>query len=43
MNAKLITYPNNIKVIESTSFDKNKDFEEHFKQYFHSYERGYSA
>ncbi len=43
MNAKLITYPNNIKVVESTSFDKNKDFEEHFRQYFNSYEKGYSA
>ena len=42
-NAKLVAYPNNIKMIESTYFDAEKDFTEHFKQYFGNFKNGYSA
>ena len=43
LHAKLVTYPNNIKVIESTSFDQEKDFKDHFDQYFQDYTTGRSA
>ncbi len=41
--AKLVSYPNNIKMIEQTSFDQEKDFETHFSQYFKDFTMGYTA
>ena len=42
-NAKLVSYPNNIRMIESTFFDPEKDFNEHFKRYFSEFKQGYTA
>lgn len=43
MKAKVMNYPNNIKVIESTSFDKDQDFKEHFSEYFSNFHEGHSS
>ena len=43
LHAKLVSYPHNIKIIESTSFNQNQDFEDHFRQYFQDYKEGQSA
>lgn len=43
LNAQLVNYPNNIKVIESTSFNAEQDFDTHFKQFFNDYQTGWSA
>ncbi len=41
--ARLISYPNNIKMIEETSFDPEKDFESHFSRYFEDFSIGHTA
>jgi ESCRT-II complex subunit VPS36 len=41
--ARLVEYPNNIKMVESTSFDSEKDFDQNFSQYFSDYKNGFSA
>ena len=38
-----MTYPNNIKVIESTSFNAEEDFARNFSEYFQDYSVGWSA
>lgn len=40
--AKLVTYKGNIKMLESTMFDANSDFEKNFSQFF-SFEKGVGA
>jgi hypothetical protein len=42
-NAKLVTYSNNIKMIEETSYNSEKDFETQFSQYFPDFTTGLSA
>ena len=41
--AQLVTYPNNIKVIESTSFNPEQDFEANFREFFKDIHHGCSA
>lgn len=38
-----MSYGSNIKMIEETSFDPEKDFESHFSVYFEETNVGYSA
>ena len=37
LHAKIVRYPNNIILIESTSFDAKADFEQNFAKYFKDY------
>lgn len=41
--ARLVSYPNNIKMIQETSFDSQKDYELHLSKYFSDFGVGYSA
>ena len=43
LNAKLVRYPNNIILVESTTFDANADFENNYAKYFADYKVGYTA
>ena len=43
LQAKLVRYPNNIILIESTTFDSAVDFEENYAKFFTDYKTGYSA
>ncbi len=43
LNAKIVRYPNNIILIESTTFDANADFEENYAKYFKEFTDGYTA
>ena len=42
-NAKIVRYPNNIILIESTTFDANSDFEKNYAKYFPDYKTGQTA
>jgi hypothetical protein len=41
--AKVVHYPNNIVLLESTTFDAAADFEENFAKYFTDFATGYSS
>lgn len=43
LQAKLVRYPNNIILIESTTFDPAVDFEENYAKFFTDYKTGYTA
>ena len=43
LNAKLVRYPNNIVVIESTTFDSDADFEQNYLKYFKDHQEGWTA
>ena len=43
LNAKVVRYPNNIILIESTTFDAQADFEKNYAKYFQDYETGQTA
>ena len=43
LKAKLVRYPNNIIVIESTTFDAQADFDQNYAKYFQDYETGMTA
>ncbi len=43
LQAKLVRYPNNIILIESTTFDSAIDFEENYAKFFSDYTTGYSS
>ena len=42
-NARLVEYPNRVFLIESTSFDPEKDFQENFAKYFTDFSSGLTA
>ena len=42
-NAKVQRYPNNIILIESTTFDANSDFEKNYAKYFQDFHTGMTA
>lgn len=41
--AKITKYSNNIVMIESTSFDADKDFQQNYAKYFQDWKVGYSS
>jgi ESCRT-II complex subunit VPS36 len=43
LQAKLVRYPNNIILVESTTFDPVVDFEENYAKFFSDFKTGYSA
>ena len=42
-NAKIMRYPNNIILIQSTTFDAGSDFQKNYSKYFPDYETGQTA
>lgn len=42
-SARVVHYPNNIVLLESTTFDAAADFEQNFAKYFTDYVTGYSS
>ena len=43
LNARIQNYPNNIILIESTTFDNNADYEKNYAKYFQDYHTGLTA
>jgi hypothetical protein len=43
LNAKLVHYPNNIILVESTTFDPQADFDNNYAKYFQDYATGSTA
>jgi ESCRT-II complex subunit VPS36 len=43
LQARLVRYPNNIVLIESTTLDPHADFEDNYAKYFCDFRSGYTA